>query len=281
MGSIAAIVITYNPGPEVHHNIQTYLNEVDHLYIADNSDPKLSFSAGILDNPKITLINNGNNEGIAVRLNQVADMAIKAGYDWLLTMDQDSYFEPQHIQAYFDYMLEYPDHESVAMFGVETVNKPELIADLSEKADQLITSGSLLNLSLYKDIGPFDENLFIDEVDHEYCYRASVRGYQVIQFTHIFLQHQLGEAVNIKTVQGTDRSTSFHSPLRLYYMMRNFLYVREKYKDVLGHVFKVRTKDLMHRIKNNMLYGPQKWQTLKMVLLAVADFKKRKMGKKQ
>lgn len=281
MGSIAAIVITYQPGPEITGNIQSYLGLVDHLYIADNSEPKLSFSSGILDNSKITLINTGGNEGIATRLNQVAEKAIADGYQWLLTMDQDSYFEPEHIQAYFDYAKEFPGHDQVAMFGVETVNKPELIADLSEKADQLITSGSLVNLSLYKDIGPFDESLFIDEVDHEYCYRASLRGYQVIQFTHIFLQHQLGEAVNIKTIQGSSRSTSFHSPLRLYYMVRNFLYVREKYKDVLGHVFKVRTTALMHRIKNNLLYGPNKWQTLKMVLLAVGDFKRGKMGKKK
>lgn len=280
MGSIAAIVITYLPDQGVYKNIESYLDEVDHLYIADNSLPKHLFPKDILDNPKITIIDNGGNEGIALRINQVAAMAIQAGYDWLLTMDQDSYFDAEHIQAYFDYMKDYPGGDQVAMFGVETVQKPELIADLNEPVDRLITSGSLLNLSLYVEIGPFDEQLFIDEVDHEYCYRAGLKGYRVIQFTHIFLEHQLGESVTVKTLKGHQKTTSFHTPIRLYYMVRNFLYVRAKYKDLYQKDLKVRGISLLHRVKNNVLYGPHKWKTLKMIFTALNDFKKGKMGKK-
>lgn len=280
MGSIAAIVITYHPGPEMLANIWSYLDQVDHLYIADNSFPKFSFSPDISDNPKITLIANGGNQGIAIRLNQVADRAIAAGYDWLLTMDQDSYFDTEHIQAYFDYMKAYPGGDQVAMFGVETVEKQELIADLNEPVDRLITSGSLLNLRLYKEIGPFDENLFIDEVDHEYCYRAGLRGYPIIQFTHIFLEHHLGESVEVKTLKGHQKTTSFHAPIRIYYMVRNFLYVRAKYKEVFAKDLKLRGISLMHRIKNNALYGPHKWKTIAMLFTAVRDYKSGKMGKK-
>lgn len=280
MGSIAAIVITYHPGPEVFKNVQSYLSQVDHLYIADNSSPKLSFSKEILDATKITVLSNGGNEGIAVRINQVADLAIKAGYDWLLTMDQDSYFDVENIQAYFDYLQAYPGADQVAMFGVETVEKPELIADLNEPVDRLITSGSMLNLSLFKEIGPFDQQLFIDEVDHEYCYRAGLKGYAIIQFTHIFLEHQLGESVAVKTLKGTQKTTSFHSPLRIYYMVRNYLYVRDKYKSVFQKDLKIRGTSLLHRIKNNVLYGPHKWKTLTMVLTAISDYKRGKMGKK-
>lgn len=280
MGSIAAIVITYHPGPEVYRNIQSYLAQADHLYIADNSLPKHVFSKALLDNPKITLVNQGGNEGIAMRINQVAEMAIKERYDWLLTMDQDSYFDTENIQSYFDYMNDYPGADQVAMFGVETVKMPEIIADLNEPVDRLITSGSLLNLSLYEEIGPFDEQLFIDEVDHEYCYRAGLKGYRIIQFTHIFLEHQLGESVEVKTLKGSHKTTSFHSPLRLYYMVRNYLYVRGKYKDVYQKDLKIRGTALLHRIKNNVLYGPDKWKTLKVVFTALSDYKKGKMGKK-
>ncbi|UAY56353.1 hypothetical protein K9M52_04865 [Arachidicoccus terrestris] len=264
----------------MNRNLHSYLDQVSHLYIADNSQPKLIFSRDILDHPKITIINNSGNEGIAIRINQVAEMAIKEGYDWLLTMDQDSYFDAENIQSYFDYMNDYPGAGQVAMFGVETVEKPEIIADLNEPVDRLITSGSLLNLSLYKEIGPFDEQLFIDEVDHEYCYRAGLKGYRIIQFTHIFLEHQLGESVEVKTLRGGQKTTSFHSPLRLYYMVRNYLYVRRKYKDVYQKDLKIRGRSLLHRIKNNVLYGPDKWKTLTMVFRALSDYKKGKMGKK-
>lgn len=280
MGPIAAIVITYLPGLEVSRNILSYLDQVDHLYITDNSLPKHSFPQELLEHPKITVIRDGGNEGIAVRLNQVAAMALRDGYGWLLTMDQDSYFDTDNIQSYFDYVAEYPQAAEVAMFGVETVQKPALIADLNEPVDRLITSGSLVNLTLYNKIGPFDEQLFIDEVDHEYCYRAAIRGYHIIQFTHIFLEHQLGESVEVRTVKGYHKRTSFHAPVRLYYMVRNFLYVRARYKDIFQKDLKIRGIALLHRLKNNLLYGPHKWGTLKMIFAALNDYKKGKMGKK-
>ena len=34
-----------------------------------------------------------------------------------------------------------------------------------------MTSGNLLNLKIAEKIGDFEEKLFIDEVDHDYCYR--------------------------------------------------------------------------------------------------------------
>lgn len=67
----------------------------------------------------------------------------------------------------------------------------------------LITSGTLLNLSLFQKIGGFDENLFIDAVDHEYTIKSLLTGYKIIQFPCIQLTHQIGTLVkraSIKTL---------------------------------------------------------------------------------
>ena len=280
MGKIAASVIIYHPGPDVQKNISSYLDHVEHLYIADNSVPKYIFPSTLLEHPKITVISNGGNEGIAKRLNQMANLAIKDGYEWLLTMDQDSYFNPDHISSYLEYMQAYADTSQVAMFGVETVQKPELIGDFTEKVIKLITSGSLLNLALYPTVGPFDENLFIDEVDYEYCYRAGRKGYSIIQFTHIYLEHQLAKDVKVKTLTGSVKKTKLHPPLRSYYMFRNYLYVRAKYKAHYPKEIREQGAALFHWLKNNLFYGSSKWDTLKMLFRAVSDYKTGKMGKK-
>ncbi|HTN39039.1 MAG TPA: glycosyltransferase [Arachidicoccus sp.] len=280
MHPLAAVVITYHPSDDFYNHLETYITQVDRLFVVDNSEPKFQFNGELLANPKIILINNGANEGIAARLNQVAHQAVKEGYQWLLTMDQDSFFETEHLSAYFEYVMDYPGADQVAMFGVETNQAPEIIADLTEPVDRLITSGSLVNLQLFAEVGDFDEKLFIDEVDHEYCYRASLKGYKIIQFTHIYLHHRLGEDVIVRTLKGRRKQTAFHSPLRLYYMLRNYLYLTAKYKPAFEKDLKFRGKGLLHRIKNNLLYGPDKLVLLKMLYSAYRDYKTGRMGKK-
>lgn len=280
MPLLAGVVITYQPDNTIYHNIATYLSSVDRLYLVDNSEPMFNFDKDLIDNSKVVLIQQGRNDGIALRLNQVAKLAIADGFDWLLTMDQDSYFEAEHLSAYFEYAEQYPDKD-VAMFGVESNNPQELIADFSEHTNILITSGSLLNLHLFTTIGGFDENLFIDEVDHEYCYRATLNGYKILKFTHIYLHHKLGEAIKVRTLKGTHKTTSLHSPLRLYYMARNYLYLCHKYKPAFEKDLKNRGVHLMHHIKNNLFYGPDKTKLLKMLYAAYLDYKKGEMGKKR
>lgn len=45
-----------------------------------------------------------------------------------------------------------------------------------------ITSGSILNVTIAKQLGSFDENLFIDEVDSEFCYRAQKMDIRLLYF---------------------------------------------------------------------------------------------------
>ena len=280
MNQVAAVVITFHPDPAFFGRLLSYKDQVDHVFIADNSEPAYEFDALLLNDPKVTLIAGGVNQGIARRLNEVAKMATEAGYKWLLTMDQDSYFEKEHLLCYLEYCNDFAEQKQVAMFGVETAQPPELITNLYASVDRLITSGSLLNLDAFSKVGPFDEKLFIDEVDHEYCYRAICKGFKIIQFTHIFLEHQLGQNKQVNRLKGGVKTASFHSPLRLYYMVRNFLYVRNLYKNTFQGDLKIRGIGLLHRLKNNLLYGPRKLRTLKMIMLAALDFQRGKMGKK-
>ena len=75
---IAGTVILYHPESEVIENINSYLPYIDKLYVADNTENKLSKIAEELNNnDKIQILHDGINEGIAKRLNTAANLAIE------------------------------------------------------------------------------------------------------------------------------------------------------------------------------------------------------------
>jgi rhamnosyltransferase len=278
---VAAVIILYNPSGEVVKNIQSYASAIDQLFIVDNSTkPVKLIQDSFIGKPNVVYLHDGENKGIATRLNEVIQLA-KDEYDWLLTMDQDSRFSSQAFFNYIDCVGKFEQKEKVSMFGTnhaEKITTGDFCNSVSVK--HLITSGSMLNLKVESKIGGFDENLFIDEVDFEYCLRSVLKGFQVIQFTHIFLEHNLGETVYRRSFKTTKLSSRvLHSPERLYYITRNFLYIRSKYQKTFPGEIKERKKILLNRIKNNLIYQKQRVTVLKYVMKGLWDYRKRRMGK--
>ena len=255
---VAGVVILYHPDDAVLQNIHSYLPYVEKLYLVDNTEEKQSDIVTQLQNEaKINVHYDGRNEGIAKRLNEAANWAIANGFNWLLTMDQDSSFAEKGIEDYLLCVSNYDDKEEVAMFGVEHELKNELLQSCSPiERNKVITSGSLLNLVLFTKIGNFNERLFIDEVDFEYCYRARLLGYMVIKFNNIFLLHSLGKISYHKSLKNLKTSNrALHSPFRMYFMVRNFFYVNHHFKKHFPEDIKESRNGLLNRIKNNLLYN--------------------------
>ncbi|MGE9314705.1 glycosyltransferase [Niabella sp. CJ426] len=279
MEKIFGVVILYNPAEEVIGNITGYLPFLRELMIIDNSEPasKLDFS-NYGDN--VTVLRDGTNQGISARLNQAARYAIDKQADWLLTMDQDSFFSGDYLKQYIECLSSFSDKEKVAMCGVSFESVPSTNDCAIAETANLITSGSILNLDIFKKIGSFDENLFIDEVDFEYCARAMKNGYKTIQFTNIYLNHSLGTVSQHRSIKSLKKTTrTLHSPLRLYYMLRNYLYVCDRYQAECGETLKLKRTALLNRIKNNLLYGNNRVKILRYLVMAVNHYKAGKMGK--
>ena len=88
---IAAVVVLYHPGPEVIDNIRSWAGQVEMVYAVDNSEvPEPSVKTRLSALRNVTYLPQGENRGIARALNIGASRAFAAGYDCLLTMDQDS-----------------------------------------------------------------------------------------------------------------------------------------------------------------------------------------------
>ncbi|WP_162817966.1 glycosyltransferase [Niabella yanshanensis] len=275
---VFGVVILYNPTKEVLDNISSYRKALDHLAIIDNSERL--HAVQFEENEQVTFFADGENRGISERLNQAAAFAKSRGAKWLLTMDQDSFFSEYIFDRYLNCVAVFSGRNEVAMFGVEFESTEQREDCFSEDTDNLITSGSLLNLDLFEKIGEFDINLFIDEVDFDYCIRSIRSGLRIVRFKNICMHHSLGivhQRRSFKTFKITSRT--LHPPLRLYYMVRNYLYLRDKYGAEFPAAFGIKRTDLLNRIKNRLLYGNARLETFRYLLKAYRHYRSAKMGK--
>lgn len=281
--SIAAVVIAYHPPAHFLQNVLSYAAFVDVVYVFDNSTPAAELQA-LCHNSNIKLITNSDNLGIAVNLNRAARMAIDAGYQWLLTMDQDSSFSTGMFDAFLNCAYNYPDRENVALFGPSYEQVMQCTTCTPVVVTNLITSGSLLRLQHYSVIGDFDENLFIDSVDFDYTVRARLKGLSLIRFDNIFLQHNLGTTVHrsaVKSLYLKKKKKTVHNPLRCYYMYRNMLYLSKK----LGTAAPEAVRDLRSTVKGilkaNFFYGRFATEMMGYLIKAKRDYAAGRMGRIQ
>jgi rhamnosyltransferase len=281
---IAAVVILYHPDENVVSNVETYYDHVEKILVFDNTESEPTLKEAFSNFRKVEFYHDYKNEGIAKRLNQGVEQMTNENFDWLLMMDQDSKFSEEAIKNYLRCFYEYADKDKVAVFGTtySRLKKASMEQCHREEIHELITSGSLLNLHCYKTIGSFDEALFIDSVDHDYCIRAKLNSFSLIEFSNIHLAHQLGSAVyrsSIKTLFLIKKRKEIHSPLRCYYMYRNLLYLEVKHKASAAFSMKMIRKVVINRIKACIFYGRDSLKTLRYLAAAQKDFKGLKMGK--
>jgi rhamnosyltransferase len=281
--NIAGVVILYHPDiPKAVENILTYASQLNKLYVFDNSSSSsIKVTKDFVDlKIPIEFITTGTNEGISKRLNEAANKAIQEGYDFLLTMDQDSSFDTGIFGQYLQLVDAY-SKEKVAQFGVNCDPKHVPILDIPFNADSLITSGTILNLAVFQKVGNFDEKLFIDFVDVEYSLRASNMGYQNIIFTNIIMKHAIGYLKLGRSFKNFKKTLRIlHTPIRVYYIIRNGLYLLFKVNHVDKKARKAILFDHMKMLKNDFLYNDHLGAVYVNAAQGVYDFLLNKMGKK-
>lgn len=79
---IAGIVTLYNPTDDDIKNISTYIDDIDKLYIVDNTEGSDN-KKRLPRNKKIEYIFKNENLGVATAMNMGAEKALKDGYKWL------------------------------------------------------------------------------------------------------------------------------------------------------------------------------------------------------
>lgn len=176
-----------------------------------------------------TILRSSSNIGLGAALNAIMERATSDGASYLLLLDQDSTPAPDLPDA----LLRALQSRAHSVLPLAVIG-PLLVSPSGENykairyawrnlkhstAHFIPTSGSLISIAAWRDVGPFRADYFIDGIDVEWGFRAWSRGYGSLVVRDIELEHRWGIPAD---------ETSSHtfqilrqSDLRNYYYIRN------------------------------------------------------------
>ena len=266
---ICALVIWFNPKIEYVDNISSYLPHVSKVMVIDNSE--CSNKELLKDFPNIDYHWLGENIGIAAALNFGMRIAATEEFTTAVTFDQDSRFEGGQAEYFFGHELKHLFALPVVILApkleLENISSPTL-------RDTVITSGSIILVDAWKQVGGFNELLFIDQVDHEFCYKIRRCGYRIIQSGATHMEHLIGDPLDYKFF-GKRLASSNHNPQRRYYMTRNRLYLRKMFPDFNRQYARMFAMDIL----GILMVEQQKLKKLAAMLLGAIDFMRHRYGR--
>ena len=274
--SISAGIVLYNPNiKELKKIVFKLCNNLSKVYLINNNSNNTEAINKNFNNSNIIIINNKENYGIAKGLNQILDLSLQNNDEFVLTLDQDSCLEVTDIEK----MLEYSTNDcSLIVPNINDINKPKIKKYNSEfdYIKRAITSGTLMRVSDIKENGYFDEKMFIDYVDFDYCKRVISNNKKILRVNNINLNHAVGKRIKRKFLFFTVYPTN-HNAQRIYYYSRNIRYYLKKHKKNLSLKEKlIEKKYLYWKLVSIILYEKDKKNKIKAFYKGKKDYKKMK-----
>ncbi len=243
---LGVVIITYNPDDDICSRVSKIMGCtcIGRIVIVDNNSTNVSILKSFEKYSNISVIYNNDNLGLAKALNQGVAYLQQRSYRYALLLDQDSEIECTSIEI----LLNTIKNKKCSLVGPQIVlkienefintnylvksrwsfNKEYVEYNKLLKILINITSGSLLDISVWDKVGHFCNELFIEGIDDEYCLRLNSSNFSVYIDGSAKLYQQYGNQKHIKML-GIDWYPTFHSPFRLYYLYRNKILIIKRY----------------------------------------------------
>lgn len=281
-----AVVVWYDPEPNAENNILSYMDAAECVYVVDNSVGSHADRLSRMPfREKCVYLPLGENRGLAAALNVGCRRAAQDGFTHVLTMDQDSRFEPGAALRLCRCMEEtggryvivspnlcpmLPDENGGSVPGAPRWGREERLPQ-----NWVITSGSLMSLRAFAEAGGFDEALFIDHVDIDLCIRLRQNGGEICMLGEAVLLQQFGNARPRRLLWKTVYPT-FSGPVRTYYLFRNQKYLEKKYgRDIRPFI----GVELWRFAVKILLFEDRKAEKLRMMARGLRDARRGQMGR--
>lgn len=235
---ICAGIITYNPTlTDVSTCLEALCNQVERVIIVDNASKNVkSLQEVVSKYANVTLVKNSQNIGFAKALTQVFKWAKSQGFNWVLTLNDDSVV-PSNMISEYKKILE--NQGSLVNQKNAKNSKIAIVCSLLKNRldgtilhskcheDECITSGSLTSVEAWAKIGGFDEWLEIDGVDFDFSRRLVRAGWKIVECQNVIMEHQIGNARSINLIIKHPIVWN-HNANRKYYIARNMQVVDYK-----------------------------------------------------
>lgn len=238
-----AVIVTYNPEPEHLRQQLAALESQCEIIIVDNGTPGTVQSLVDEHGSRAHLLSMDGNVGIARAQNKGLEHAIDnlPQCTYFVLLDHDSLPPPGFVAAMRGQYLEISEGRRISIIGPSLydprseefhgfhvlrglVYKRISPAEVEEDAVETIgvnSSGSFGALDVYRQVGAFDEGFFIDQVETEWCLRATAAGLPIFGVPGVEMTHYMGDDVLAVRLPGKTYYFPYRSPLRHRYLFRN------------------------------------------------------------
>ena len=235
---ICSGIITYNPTlTDVSTCLEALCNQVERVIIVDNASKNVkSLQEVVSKYANVTLVKNSQNIGFAKALTQVFEWAKSQGFNWVLTLNDDSVVPSNMISEYKKILenqgnlVNQKNAKNSKIAIVCSLLKNRLDGTILHSKcheDECITSGSLTSVEAWAKIGGFDEWLEIDGVDFDFSRRLVRAGWKIVECQNVIMEHQIGKARSINLIIKHPIVWN-HNANRKYYIARNMQVVDYK-----------------------------------------------------
>lgn len=277
-----AVVVTYGADEEVLENLKTLVAECARVLVVDNGSPA-AIMAAMAALPGVTVLPQRENIGLAAALNAGLEYAANLGCEWVVTFDQDSRPEPGMVAAMVATQRRHPraavigpriHEEESDPARYRWVTRHEAVPFLFRRvpctgADlpavtMMVTSGSMVEVAAWRELGGFDGALFIDYIDTDFCLRAIRAGRTVAVAGQAVLRHRLG-ARQTRRVLGRDFRPTHHAAFRHFYMARNRVRMWRRHAWAVPHWAAFDLSFALYNYTRVLLFEEQRWEKVKAI----------------
>lgn len=242
---VATVIVRFNPPPGFDARVAMAAAQSDMTIVVDNGstrpwtpDPQV-----LAARHDVHYLRNEENLGIATALNQGIRYAALHGAGSAFLLDHDSDPLAGCVQRLLQTLHTNTRHPVAAVVPHILYGHPDIQCRWPSTAgsgrrlrfrfvyaermqgtkpvDLAISSGMLVSIAHWQRLGGFDENLFIDLVDTDYCLRARRNGLLVLAEPRAWLQHTLGDVQKRAFFGRFAAFPTHHSTIRHYYISRN------------------------------------------------------------
>jgi len=247
--SVCAGIVAHNPSPlEIGLLVEELRSCAEWVVIIDNDSADTAYLEGLEALAGVEVVRNARNGGVSIGINQIIDYARKVRARYVTAYDQDTQISEGLVSKLAQ------DFEELTRAGqpVAAIG-PLVIDDFTNhtlpfitfrlpmntryrsgsrnhlvECNFLISSGCLMSMEAIDDIGPMNEALFIDNVDLDWCFRATSKRYKIYGDFEGVIRQRIGE--NYTQIPFTKSVIRYHNAKRNYYMTRNrFWLYRQAY----------------------------------------------------
>jgi GT2 family glycosyltransferase len=244
---IGAVTVTYNSGQVIDGFMASMLRQTHPdfaLYVVDNASSDQTLErVGQHKDPRVSVIRNQKNVGIAEANNQGAEAALAAGCGAVLFVNNDTEFEPflleklaagmnEHVADMIAPKILFYDGRQVIWsagggfspikgyagyhYGVGQIDRGQF--DVTRCVDHAPACCLLVRKDVFAKIGFMDSRYFVYYEDADFCYRAKRAGLKLIYFPSARLLHK---ASSLTGGPESEFSVRYCTRNQIYFMLKH------------------------------------------------------------